>query len=164
MRVEEAFGDADRLRRLGQSGAVSIGTEVERWLHTEAAGEAGASVFWAPCHWKVPSDWVPVRQVEQLAVLISTAICGDNNVCFVSGTRGRAGRSVNVIGLIKRQPLVWAVLLRDAEDRRVRDVRRIGYRHSNYDGFGALAAAEICWSWVADGRLRRDLTWRILDR
>jgi hypothetical protein len=96
-------------------------------------------------------------------VLTSTAIRADNNVCFVSGTRGMEGRSTTVIGLVQRPTMGWAVLIKHG-DHPIGEVRRTSYRANNYDSFGALSAAEISWVWVTSGRLPEGLTFRLRRR
>lgn len=136
----------------------SVAARLEVWLAERGRVEPEKTVFWAPHGWSQTSDWVTARGVEHLAVLISTAIRRDNNVCTVSGTQGRTGRSANLIGLISRQPLGWAVVVEDAEEPPwAGDVQRRGYPHDNYDAFGALSAAEIGWAWVTLGRLPKGL-------
>lgn len=143
----------------------TVGAQLERWLAKQTLEEPEESVFWAPHGWRQPSDWVEVRGLEHLAVLISTAIHRDDNVCAVSGSRGRVGRVVNVIGLITRQPLGWAVVISEAGDpASAADVRRRGYPHDNYDSFSALTAAEISWSWVTAGEVPNGLDLRMRKR
>ena len=137
--------------------------ELEAWLAEQSSPSNDESVFWAPCHWKQGEDWIPMRGVEQLAVHVSTSIRSDNNVCFASGTRGRAGRSTNMIGLVARPTLWWAVIINN-HDRLSGDVRRIGYKYDNYDSFSALSAAQISWAWVTAGRLSSGLTIRARTR
>ena len=130
------------------------------WLAEQAQADSGVEIFWAPCHWSSADDWSRVRGAEHLAVLISTAVRSDNNVCFVSSARGRVGRSVNVIGLISRPVLGWAVVLRDAGvPGWGGDVKHADYAHDNYESFGALGAAEIALAWVRTGRLPEGLTY-----
>ena len=137
--------------------------ESRPWLVEQSSPSNDESVFWAPCHWKQGKDWIPMRGVEQLAVHVSTAIRSDNNVCFASGTRGRAGRSTNMIGLVTRPTLGCAVIINN-QDRLSGDVRRIGYKYDNYDSFSALFAAQISWAWVTAGRLPSGLTIRARTR
>ena len=137
--------------------------ELEPWLAEQSSPSNDESMFWAPCHWKQAQDWIPMRGVEQLAVHVSTAIRSDNNVCFASGTRGQAGRSTNMIGLVTRPTLGWAVIINNA-DRLSADVRRIGYKYGNYDSFSALSAAQISWAWATAGRLPPGLTIRARTR
>lgn len=144
------------------AGAAVVRSDLELWLSEQLASEPETSIFWAPCHWTCPADWGAVRGVEHLAVLISTAVRADSNVCFVSATRSRTGRYASAIGLISRKPLGWAVIIDDAHQAasRTADVRRIGYRYDNYDSFSALSASEICWAWVITGCLPDGLTYR----
>jgi hypothetical protein len=140
-----------------------LAEELEPWLAEQSRPSTDATVFWAPCRPTRAAHWLPMRGVEQLAVHVSTAIRSDNNVCFASGTRGRPGRSTNMIGLITRPTLGWAVIINNA-DRLSVDVRRIGYRYDNYDSFSALSAAQISWAWVTTGRLPSGLTIRVRAR
>jgi hypothetical protein len=140
-----------------------LAEELEPWLAEQGTRSNDENVFWAPCHWEEAADWIPMRGVEQLAVHVSTAIRSDSNVCFASGTRGRAGRWTNLIGLVTRPTLGWAVIINNA-DRLTGDVRRIGYKSDNYDSFSALSAALISWAWVTEGRLPSGLTIRARPR
>lgn len=54
--------------------------DVEGWLARQPSSRPESPLFWAPCHWRYSTDWIEVRGVEQLAVLISTAFRTDNNV------------------------------------------------------------------------------------
>jgi hypothetical protein len=137
--------------------------ELEPWLAEQSRPSIDATVFWAPCRWTRAAHWLPMRGVEQLAVHVSTAIRSDNNVCFASGNRGHAGRSTNMIGLVTRPTLGWAVIINNA-NRLSGDVRRIGYKYDNYDSFSALSAAQISWAWVTTGRLPSGLTIRARAR
>lgn len=144
----------------GDSYGVEIfSDDVEDWLARQVDGGPESPLFWAPCHWRYSTDWLEVRSVEQLAVLISTAVRTDNNVCFVSATQGRDGRSANVIGLVTRPVIGWAVVVIGSQGTSA-DVRRMGYRYNNYDSFGPLTAAEICAAWVMSGRLPAGLESR----
>ncbi len=141
----------------------STAGDVEAWLEEQWSAQVDERVFWAPYGWATSNDWLGLRAVEQLAVRISTATGPDGNVCFASGAKQVVGRNAIIIGLINRDTLGWAIVLNEG-DRPVGDVRRTGYPYDNYDSFGALSAADICWSWVAAGCLPAGLTLRERSR
>lgn len=123
---------------------------LQRWALEETC--ADGPLFWGPHGARRPADWVRVRNVEHLAVLVSTASRRDNNVCFVSGARGPAPRRVNLIGLVSREVLGWAVVVHEP-GLGARNVQRQDYPYDNYDSFSSLAAATIARTWVTVGRL-----------
>lgn len=134
---------------------------LELWLDEMTRTLPGEDIFWAPHRRATASDWIRVRSVEHLAVLISTANRNDNNVCFVGEAPSFEGRTANVIGLVTRPRLGWAVVANESGPGRAGfDVQTIGYRYTNYESFGALAAAEIGWAWVSTGGLPSHLTGR----
>lgn len=140
----------------------SLSTEVELWLAGLNDLETSPSVYWAANHRLQSADWVTARSVEQLSVLLSACTKAHNNAGQVYGARHESARSSSVIGLqSQRGPQGgFAVVLRENEGRSLGDIRRIGYRYENYEGFSAITAAEICWTWVADGTIPRRLTYR----
>lgn len=136
--------------------------DLDDWLSMLAAPTVAEPLFWAPHGWSQASDWRAIRSTEHLAVLISTACRSDNNVCFVSSARAKARRTANVIGLIARVPLGWAVVI-EANGREpwAGDVHHLDYPHDNYESFGALSAADIVRAWVTLGLLPDGLTHRV---
>jgi hypothetical protein len=161
--VPEADRARDELSPGAKGHAAVLGNDPEFWLNELLKTRADESLFWAPHRHATAADWVKVRGVEHLAVLTSTASGGRNNVCFASGTTGFAGRTTNMIGLVQRPTLGWAVLIR-SEGHPFGDVRRVGYAHDNYDAFGELSAAQISWAWVTSGDLPSGLTVRVGPR
>lgn len=141
----------------------SLNSEVELWLAGLNDIETGPSVYWAAHHAVAPGDWVVTRSIEQLTVLLSGCTKANNNACQVHGARSGSGRSAGVIGLQPRRGPQggFAVVLYQSERRSVGDVRRIGYRDDNYDGFSTIKAAEISWAWMTAGAIPRGLTYRV---
>ena len=129
-----------------------LADELALWLHDERTRAAGRSpLFWSPTGFPSRADWQPVTGTERLAVLISTACHRDNNVCLVSGEPGRdETRSVNVIGLVGRPHLGWALILKDPSGSG-RDVSRAGSVGDGYASFSAYTAALIAETWVRHG-------------
>ena len=140
--------------------ADSIAGAFEVWLRDQTSSQMDQAVFWAPHYCASAADWVQVGSVERLAVLISTAIRSDNNVCFASGEPRMGGRHAGLNGLLSHRSLGWAVNLYE-NHRLVGDVRRIDYPYDNYDSFAALTAAEISCCWITSGELSGDLDVRM---
>lgn len=150
----------------GRAASTPISHATERiagsfreWLDAQAQVQPESPVFWAPRRMTPKGLWTPVRGVEHLAVLISTAIRPDCNACLTSGADGLDGRTTAVIGLIERDTLGWAVNIFEGQNC-MGDVRHGYYTFDNYESFGALAAAEASWSWVVSGRVPEGLRVR----
>jgi hypothetical protein len=83
-------------------------------------------------------------------------------VCFASSARGKAKRTANLIGLVGRDHLGWAVVINnDGSESWAGDVHRLDYPHDNYESFSALSTAEIARAWVTLGLLPEGLTYRL---
>ena len=140
----------------------SPANDLDAWLATTCEPTVEAPLFWAPHGWSQESDWLRVRSTEHLAVLISTACRSDNNVCCASSARGQAKRTANLIGLVSRDHLGWAVVINnDGPEPWAGDVHHLGYPHDNYESFSALSTAEIARAWVTLGLLPDGLTYRL---
>ena len=136
------------------------GRTLQRWAMEEQC--ADSPLYWGPHRACRPDDWVPVRNTEHLAVLVSTAVRADNNVCFVSETPDFAPRHVHFIGLIRREVLGWAVIVHHP-DFGAASVQRHDYPYDNYDSFSALTAATVARTWITAGTLPEGLIGRFLD-
>lgn len=136
--------------------------DVEAWLTRITEPPLTGPLHWAPYGYTQASDWVRVRSAEHLAVLASRASRPDNNVCFVSSTPAIVKRTVNLIGLVSRRPLAWAVVINDhCRGSWAADVHHPDYPHGNYEGFSALSAAQIAAAWVTTGVVPQGLTFRL---
>ena len=83
-------------------------------------------------------------------------------MCFASSARGKAKRTANLIGLVRRDHLGWAVVINDdGPEPWAGDVHHLDYPHDNYESFSALSTAEIARAWVTLGLLREGLTCRL---
>lgn len=140
----------------------STAFDLELRLAALFGSASGKALFWAPHGWREPSDWIQVRSAEHLAVRISTACRSDNNVCFASSSRGTAERTATVIGLVGRDHLGWAVIIKSNHSPSwAGHIHHAGYLEDHYESFSALTAAEITQSWVTEGRLPEALTFKL---